>query len=54
MGSLFGKKPKKPKGDPPPHAAEADRMLRDEYAESRVYTAMDAALGIRPARRKRQ
>ncbi len=53
MGSLFGKKPKAPK-ETPPHAAAQDRELRDLYDENRPYTAVDAALGIKPKTRRQR
>lgn len=54
MGSLFGKKkPKAPK-EQPPHAAMQDRELRGLYEENRPYTAIDAALGIKPKTRRQQ
>ena len=52
MGSLFGKKPKAPKQEPAPHMALQDREARDMFKQNRVYTAMDAMLGIRRPRRE--
>lgn len=53
MGGLFGGGQKKKKGDPPPHPALVDAQLRDSFGQNRVYTALDASLGIRKRKNER-